>query len=168
MTVISGGGQRLVQRRATRRDGWTKARRATFLDGLAATCNVARSAASAGMNRRGAYDLRRRDPGFAALWDEAIQLGYARLETELLEHALGETGDGEPAGGIVLGENPDGARAEPAPARFDPDMAVKILKMRHAVRRKGGTPGRVATIEEVDAVLFKRIAAIARRLGNDA
>ena len=57
------------------RNGWTSAKRGAFLDELAASCNVTRAAAAAGMGRDAAYGLRRRDPVFAEAWAAAIEQG---------------------------------------------------------------------------------------------
>lgn len=59
-----------------------------FLDALAESSNVAASARAAGVSANAMYRARRRDPGFAARWHEALCEGYARLEAELLSEAL--------------------------------------------------------------------------------
>jgi len=57
-----------------RRDGWTPHRQLVFLDMLARTGSVTRSARAAGMSRESAYRLRARNPDglFAAAWDRAL------------------------------------------------------------------------------------------------
>ncbi|SCW69330.1 hypothetical protein SAMN02927924_02198 [Sphingobium faniae] len=77
-----------AQLRAVRKDGWTPARRKTFLETLAATSNVSEAARAAGRNLSSAYYLRRRDPGFAREWAQALNVGYAELETLLLRQSL--------------------------------------------------------------------------------
>ena len=65
-----------------RRDGWTAARRVKFLECLAATRNVSRACAAAGLSREAAYRLRRRDPALADAWRTAWDLGHeARART---------------------------------------------------------------------------------------
>lgn len=157
MTILSGADRRIIQKRATRKSGWTKARRTIFLDTLAMTCNVRRSAADAGLDPTGAYALRRRDPTFAALWEDALEVGAARLNAALLAHSLSQIGDDD---------NPVGERAEPPAGPFDPYVAIKLLQLREARNRKGSPPSAVATLEEVDAALTRRIAAIAKRLAK--
>ncbi len=61
------------------------------------TANVTTAAASVGITRSGAHALRRREPGFAALWGEALASGYDRLEEALLMAALAGL-QGDPAG----------------------------------------------------------------------
>ena len=162
MTIANGQNGRLL-RRAVRKDGWTKARRRTFLEVLAATCNVRRAVEAAGQTSYGAYALRRRDGAFALLWNEALEQGYLRLEDELLLRALGRSS---------APENPDAELGDPPPEQvgpFDPDLAIRILKMR-APRGagRGRAAQRGATQDEVDAELMKRLDALAARLGNTA
>lgn len=80
-------GEAAVQRRAVRHDGWTAAKRETFLSALAQTANVKTAAGAAGMSTTGAYAFRRRDPGFARQWCEALAEGVIDLEFEMLERA---------------------------------------------------------------------------------
>jgi hypothetical protein len=147
-----------------RRDGWTAKKREVFLDVLAATCNVSRAAGAVGMSTTGLYQLRLRDGGFAALWAEALELGYQRLEDELLARALG-TGGSDPA---VELRNPEGERADPVPelvGPFDPDLAMRILKLRASIGP--GRPGRARakpSQAEVDAELMRRLDALAESL----
>ncbi len=88
MVRLVAADNRIVQCAAVRKDGWTKARRAGFFAMLSATCNVRASAAAMGMTDCGAYDVRRRDPVFAAQWREALAEGYGRLEQALMALAL--------------------------------------------------------------------------------
>ena len=106
-TVVAGGSHRVVQVRKVRPNGWTQARRATFLTALSMTCNVTSSSAAVGSNRHSASALKRRDALFAAQWAEALASGYERLEEGLLAvaiaglnetTALREGGDGEDGG----------------------------------------------------------------------
>ena len=54
-----------------------------FLEALAESSNVAASARVAGISANAMYRERRRNPGFAARWHEALCEGFARLEAEL-------------------------------------------------------------------------------------
>lgn len=163
MSVLGGSNGRKVQERKVRADGWTKARRILFLDTFAATCNTAFAVRKCGMNESGLRALRRRDPHFAVLYEEALQEGYQRLEAELLARALGQQiGDENPAA-EELGQT------EPPP--FDPAMALKVLQLRNAeaTARSNDRRGRVfvrATQEETDAALMKKLDAVARRLAK--
>lgn len=70
--------------RPARHDGWTPQRQLDFLDALARTRSVARSARAAGMSREGAYRLRARDPHglFAAAWDRALALPRSQQQID--------------------------------------------------------------------------------------
>ena len=59
----------------SRRDGWTPDRQLDFLDMLARTGSVTKSARAAGMSRESAYRLRRRDPRglFSLGWARAMR-----------------------------------------------------------------------------------------------
>ncbi|MGE4410965.1 MAG: hypothetical protein AB7D33_10395 [Sphingobium sp.] len=76
------------QRRKTPKHGWTQRRRARFLETLKATCNVKEACKVVNMGLSGAYELRKRDPGFAAEWAEALEQGYAELEMLLLRQSI--------------------------------------------------------------------------------
>ena len=204
-TTISGGNRRVLQRRAVGHKSWTKARRQRFLDTLAATCNVLASSAAAGVPPTNAYRLRQRDPGFAALWQEALALGYERLEQALLTHALqsinaieiaadgpvdvskcvtdptrgnaaervnGFPGSGAPrasAGSAdISNAGTVGGRISMADAQF----ALMLLNRHRAAVEGRAAPagGRASgkgrpTAEQTDAVLRKKLDALARRLG---
>lgn len=86
--VRRGDGRVGPQRRKPRRDGWTAKRKARFLEVLKAGCNVREAVRAAGMSDVSAYDLRKRDPGFAAEWSGALEQGYAELEMALLRQAI--------------------------------------------------------------------------------
>lgn len=62
------------QRRA-RADGWTGRKRVTFIVTLAASGSVTFGAAAAGLSRKSAYALRKRDSAFASLWERALEAG---------------------------------------------------------------------------------------------
>jgi hypothetical protein len=146
-----------LQRKRTKANGWTKARRGTFLEELARSCNVYRAHAAAGMGEGSAYRLRRRDPLFAKQWQEALELGYERLEMALVRRAL------EAVGELVLDES-----KEPV-EKMSVTEAIGLLRQHRASVERGGAVGRrsrpceVATQEETDAVLIKRIGMVLRQ-----
>lgn len=148
---------RPVQLAKARKNGWTKTRRAAFLAELAQSCNVARAHAAAGMGRGSAYLLRRRDPEFAAQWQQALEAGYERLEMALLRRAREAVGD------LVLDED-----AEPV-GRMTVTQAIDFMGKHRASVARGGArkrrppPREVATQEETDAALLKRIEMVERQ-----
>ncbi len=162
------GGRLQVRKPA--KGGWTPAKRAAFLEHLAATCNVAASARAVGMAPRGAHALKARDAVFAADWAAAIEAAYETLEARLLAYALGEA-EGEPeaepdgvADGVADGDADGDAGAESRGAHFDPRVAVQALGFRRRDAAAGGRgPScKRATIAEVEAALVAKLDAIAR------
>lgn len=105
MIVMRAGadGARMPMVQQPHKDWWTAEKRARFLDHLAQTCNIAASLRAVGVKRSTSlYQLRRRDAQFRAGWDEALALGYARLEAALLDRALnGKRVQAERAGAVI-------------------------------------------------------------------
>jgi hypothetical protein len=131
---------------------WTQKMKATFLDHLAASCCIAQAAAEVGVMPESVYYLRRKDKRFAAGWAEALEMGYEVLEIRLVGHAL--TG-----GGPAVGNGPAAAPV------IDKDLALTLLT-RHRGRATGtekaaGRTARVASPEEVQASIMKKLARIA-------
>lgn len=77
-----------VQWRDMRKDGWTPARRALFMETLQETANIAESARAAGKAVSSAYAQKKRDPAFARDWAQALAVGYDELSALLLRQAL--------------------------------------------------------------------------------
>lgn len=145
-----------VQVRAMSRRGWSKEVRASFLDMLAATCNVSAAARAVGKHTRAAYELKRRDGEFATLWAHAFDQGRERLHERLIAQALGQ----EPTG-----DNPDGERQPPDAVPFDANLAIQVLKLQDGTwrrRKAGAAPLQV----EIDAALLTRLEAMAQRLAD--
>lgn len=157
--MIGGQNRRPVQVKRVRKDGWTKARRARFLDRLALTCNVRLAAQAAGKPAASAYVLRRRDAGFAELWRDALEAGYERLETELLARALGNVNAIEPGESDVEDEG-----------EIDTELALKLIGRHRAEARGTGRPTsrarsrHVATEEETNAALLRKLAILRRQM----
>lgn len=60
-------------RRSPRTGEWTTGHALLFIVTLAAKGNVTLAAQAAGMSRKSAYALKKRDPLFAAAWDAAVR-----------------------------------------------------------------------------------------------
>ena len=128
--VVKGGNGRRVQIARARLKQWSPRVEERFLSVLAATCNVRAASAAVGMHSSSAYDHRRRWQGFAERWDEAVEIGYSRLECGLVEHA----------GNVFSGEGP-GVFAEVPPMTVA--QAVHLLHMhKHQVHGLGKAPGK--------------------------
>ena len=138
---------------------WSKAMRAVFLDHLAGTCNVMQSAAAAGVTASAVYQIRRRDPAFAAKWEEALALGYQMVETRLLDHVLAGRCRTDPLA-------TDGGE-QPA---IDFESALRLLSQHRNGQGKPhkGRQAEYATREETDAMLLKRLRAIEARRAREA
>lgn len=139
---------------------WSKAMRAAFLDHLAGTCNVSHAAAAAGVFPATVYAARRRDPEFAAQWEEALALGYQMVETRLVGHVLEGRGWDEP----VEGGDPDD------PGGIDFDAALRLLSQHRNAQGKPhrGRQPQFAAPEETDKMLLKRLAHIEARRAREA
>lgn len=138
---------------------WSKAMRTAFLDHLAATCNVIESAAAAGVTPSAVYQIRRRDPGFAAKWEEALALGYQMLETRMVGHVLSGQRWGD---SLTTG---DGALAA-----IDFEAGLRLLSQHRngQVKPHKGRQASYATRDETDAVLLKRLKVIETRRAREA
>lgn len=67
---------------------WTHKRRQHFLMVLTETANVSRSAREAGVSLAAAYNLKGRDPTFAAAWREALEAGFCEAEFAVLREVI--------------------------------------------------------------------------------
>ncbi len=162
MAAGAGGKAGRLQVRKAAKGGWTPAKRAAFLEHLAATCNIAASARAVGMAPRGAHALKARDAVFAADWAGAIEAAYETLEARLLAYALGEA-EGESEAESEAEADGD-AEAELRGAHFDPRVAVQALGFRKrggaAVGAGAGTLRKRVSLAELEAVLVARLDAL--------
>jgi len=148
------GKTQVIEVRSGRR--WTDKSERIFLETLAATCNVRLSAATCGFSTVAVYKRRMRYPGFAALWAEAIEQGYARIEAMLVERATDSVvrvkldGDWDPAG----------------EAMSNADL-MNLLKLHRGTARGGraqnyGWASKPPDMEAVRKGIMRKIEAIAR------
>ena len=147
-----------VQRK--RRTAFSDKRRRTFLEHVAATCNVTASAEAAGVTVNCVYQTRMRDEGFRAAWGAAIEQGYARLEARALAEACPArviTIDGD----LVVDEGP-----------IDRELTWFLLrehKKRVAGTARAGAARRADTPwAEVEAHFLKRLKAMKVRIDAEA
>lgn len=116
---------------------WTAERRTVFLAELAATSNVTKSAAAAGMSDAQVYAERRRNAGFRDAWTEALSEGYARLEFMMLERANDALS--------VTGKVTDEQLATSKMHEYSNKLAMSLLTAHRALvreARSGAAPAR--------------------------
>ncbi len=133
-TEVQTGGRRIFVR-------WTPAVEDLFFDHVSATGNVTAAAEAIGVSRNTVYYRLRTNPDFAAGWDRAVEASYHAVEAKMIESLL--TADA-----------------------FDWEKAMRMLTQRLAYRKRGhsGGPAKtVATPEQTDAAILKRLALIAAR-----
>jgi len=159
-TTLRASGKDGPQLIASAGKRWTDEAEARFLDSLAASCNVSLSAHAAGFCKEAIYQRRRRDAGFAARWQAALEQGYARIEMALVRRAAD----------ALEGFAPDPDTPIPEMTVRD---AVTILQLHRAsVRGEGLRPGWRAvprSLDEVRDSILAKLEAIeaARRAGAD-
>ena len=176
--VLAENREGRLHLRKERSDGWTAEHRATFLDTLAATCNVDMSAKAAGRNAQSVQALRRRDSEFATAWDHALETGYATLEAMLLARAQQVLAQPVAlATGAFGTEDDESSKAEHAPvAATVTDMtthdAMRLLdryrKTVNGVRSgvHGERDGRAATAKETYMAIIDRMRVLKIRMGE--
>jgi hypothetical protein len=128
---------------------WTTDLRKRFLDHLSITCDVTASARAIDVGPQSCYALRRRDPAFAAAWQDALALGYQTLETRLMAMAMNSA-------------------AEDAYGPLDCDLAKWLMREQREreqghPRRKGGPPLKQVSAEETDRAILSKLANIEAR-----
>lgn len=144
--------------KAPRRTEWTAAKKRTFLDELASTCNVAASLRAAKMRPASLYRLRRRCAAFRAEWEQSLREGYAKLEVMLLERAMnGTVKTVERSGGAVdkTHEYPDA-------------LALRLLQMHREGARPEEREHHPDDIEAVRARIMRKLKAVRQRLDREA
>ena len=83
-----GAGKNGPQKRIGRPSDWTAEKAAKFIEALADSCNVSLAARAVRRSVSSVYLKRTEDAEFRAQWDQALAIGYARLEMMMLERAL--------------------------------------------------------------------------------
>jgi hypothetical protein len=155
--------------RKVRRDGWTRKRREAFLAYLAATANATASARAVRITASAAHNEKRRNPAFAAAWEEALATSQETIRTLYMATVLGtatleQAQLSEPEEGEDYPEPPD-------PTGFDPVLAMEFLRQIEGSRAAGTGGTRRATIAskaELADALIKRIAAVRKRRARAA
>lgn len=157
-TVTRAGKGRRVQARKVRKDGFSAAKKQTYLDTLAMCCTVSAAAAAAGVSVNTILYHRHRDPAFAQQECEALESGYFALEAASVAHAArgGHYAPGE-------GADPETPGAE----ALEPSTAMRLLALRRRgigqrTGNGGQRPQRVSERELNESILAK-LAVLGRR-----
>jgi hypothetical protein len=158
------GARRRVQIARCRPGQWTAAREDRFLAVLSATCNVKAACAAVRIAKTSAYAHRRRWPGFAESWQEALREGAIELEAALLARGTDEfpwrelpdeLADGLPSGLHVV--------------QMTATDALRLLQMRFAAERRAAEQAaELPSIEAVRDEILARLAAIRRNRQEQA
>ena len=113
-----------------------------------------------GVTTGAVYIVRRREPDFAAAWEEALALGYTMLETLLVGQALA----GDEGADISTG-------ALPQVGSLSVDLALRLLTAHRNASGKPNRPGpkrQFATPDDSDTALITRLAQIEARRAQRA
>jgi hypothetical protein len=86
--VVLGASKNGVQRRIGRPSDWTQSKANKFVEVLSDSCNVSLAARAVKRSVGDVYRQRNKDAAFRSAWDQALAIGYARLELMMLERAL--------------------------------------------------------------------------------
>lgn len=86
--LVLGASKNGKQKRIGRASDWTQDKADRFIEVLADSCNVSLAARAINRSIGNVYKQRSRDAGFRRAWDEALAIGYSKLEMMMLERAL--------------------------------------------------------------------------------
>ena len=84
--VVGGSNGRRTQIRRANVGQWTPRVEQRLLAVLAGTANVKLACREVGMWPPAAYNHRKRFPGFARAWDQAVEIGMGMLESNIHEN----------------------------------------------------------------------------------
>ncbi|MFN3990998.1 MAG: hypothetical protein ACK4IS_12140 [Erythrobacter sp.] len=132
-----------VKRRAGSR--W----REYFLEHLAETSNISKSAARAGVTTAKLYRERRQDPKFARDWLAALAEGYFLLEMEVLRRLR------------------EGDQQTPSGERYDFANALRLLAAHRESAAQAHAQQRNVSAAEVRASIDRKVEAIRQRLERE-
>lgn len=132
----------------------TPKKREKFLDSLAKTGNVSKSAKAIGVSRQAIYSLKKSDTEFSDLWDDALETGLDALEEEARRRAYQGTLKPIYQQGKKVGQVRE----------FSDTLMIFLLK--------GGRPQKYrenikVSVENLDAAIEHQLARLANR-GEDS
>jgi hypothetical protein len=163
--TIEGQNRRLLQLKPRKGFSFDERRRQIFLDYFAGTADEHAAAEAAGVAYATVRALVRRDPGFAALRDEALRMAYAVLEAEAVRQRLAAQQrlrdnlepKGHPSTGSGQGLAEEFERVMKLLARFDRGDG------RVASREHAASPARAWSFEDSIKALDKALDSLGAR-----
>jgi len=163
---IASANRRLYQRRRRRNVRFTEVRRETFLTHFATDCDTAAAAAAAGVSVSTVSYHVRKDPAFAEAYRDALALGYANLEAEVVRQRIAAQAK------LRAAIEASGERAVPqveADAGAEFDRIMKLLARHDRKPRRverGFKPGgrrQARTFDQAIKELDKKLRALGLR-----
>ena len=133
---------------------FTEGRQKAFLEELAATCNVARSAETIGVSVSAVYRTRSRSAAFRAGWRSALAEGYAKLEVALLDRALN--------GSVKIVERGNGQVDKTTD--YPDTLGLALLRMHRDTVTASETEHDPEVMDEVRRRLMRKLKAVKTRL----
>lgn len=173
--VVRGSGGRGAGRRVqvsrARLKQWTAAEEARFLAVLSATCNVRLACQEVGLSIASVYGHRNRWAEFAKRWDDALEMGYATLQSAMLEratlsldpYAFDYLEDWQPALPIA----PMTPEQCLALLHMNKNSAFRVWARRNGQRGWGPNPKAEMSGEELTEAILKKLRVLAKRRGID-
>ena len=142
----------------------TPARQQQFVKALSKTGSVTKAAALAGTSRTRVYELRNRDPAFAAAWEDAEEAAVDRLEDEARRRAL----EGVPEPLVSAGKLVRDYDGQPVIIRrYSDNLLLALIKARRPPPRERSVRVRFPTLRSMtDAT--DAIAAISDAVASGA
>ena len=134
----------------------TRERQDKFLEALAATGIVSTAVKIAGTSRTRVYTLRKKNPSFAAAWEEAEEKAADALEAEAWRRAVDGVAEPLVSGGKLVSDS----TGQPiAIRRYSDVLLIALLKARRPERFKD----RTAIEHDISDNLAQRLDAGRRR-----
>jgi hypothetical protein len=118
------------QRRPARDGEWNRGKAIAFIVTLAATGTVTLAAREAGMSRKAAYALKRRDPLFAASWDAAKKAAGRQAK------ARSEGNSGGPAAPSTSSSREPARSPDPASVAWRNSLIAQLQLARESARAR--------------------------------
>lgn len=131
------------------RRNFNSQRRSKFLDHLAESSNVTKSAEHAGVSSSQAYKLRREDPEFARQWLAALWEGYVHLEMEVVRRLR------------------EGDQQTDAAEKYDFANAIRLLSAHRDNAARAHAAQRNVSAAEVRASIDRKVEAIRAQVRNE-